>query len=221
MVLPARIHSALVLVVAVSFAAVASSCNLDPIHTSQVEALGGEARGVSQGAYHRAGQPCLVCHGGEGPAKQEFAVAGTVFYGPGTTSPPIGVGGIQVTLEDDTQAQFTATTNCVGNFYVLPSDWSGHPEYPMLVTVSGTVGSYVQTSMQSRVGRNGSCASCHQYPVLPNTPAAATSTVNYFETPGIIYLFGQDSTTFQGTDPSCPVKPPIPAQHPGYDTTAK
>ncbi len=50
----------------------AASCS-DPVHDSEVAALGGETD-IPQGEYHRAGQPCGVCHGQEGPAYARFVV---------------------------------------------------------------------------------------------------------------------------------------------------
>ena len=181
--------------------AVGLACDEDPVHTAAVNALGPEVAGIPKGEYHRAGQPCLTCHGGEGPAKAVFSVAGTVFYGPANNSPPIGVGNVTVVLEDDTQSNFQVTTDCVGNFYVQPNDWPGHPEFPVLVTIAGTPEtSYLQDSMQSHIGRDGSCADCHQYP----------TTQNYFQTPGLVHLSLTDDPNFQGTDPNCPVNPVPP-----------
>jgi hypothetical protein len=173
------------------------ACETDPVHSAAVDALPPEAAGVPQGPYHRAGQPCLTCHGDEGPASQPFAVAGTVFFGPGTSSPLVGVGSALVLLEDDSQATFMTTTNCVGNFYIKPGEWPGHPQYPVIVRVVGQPQqTHIDVSMQSRIGRNGSCASCHQIP----TPD------DLWRTPGVIHLAPQDDPTFAG-DPSCSVKP--------------
>jgi hypothetical protein len=179
----------------------AGACNTDPVHTSAVNALGPEAAGVPQGEFHRAGQPCLVCHGTDGPASQQFVIAGTVFFGPGTTANPVGVGNAQVVLEDDSQSQFVATTDCVGNFAVRPQDWSGHPQFPVIVRVVGTPeGSTLDVAMQSHVGRDGSCGSCH----------LVRSTGGDFNTPGIIHLAPQDDPKYQG-DPTCPVNPVLSA----------
>jgi hypothetical protein len=183
--------------------AVAAACDTDPVHTAAVDALGPEVAGIPKGEYHRAGQPCVTCHGTEGPAHEQFTVGGTVFFGPANSIPPIGVGNATVLLEDDTQSQFSVITNCVGNFYIQPGDWPGHPAFPMLVTVQGAPeGMNIVVSMQSHVGRDGSCADCHQYPTQ----------LNYFQTPGIVHLSGTDDPNFQGTDPNCPVNP-VP---PGY-----
>lgn len=207
MEIPRRLQSVVLFLVVLPLAAVASSCNTDPVHTDAVNALGPEIAGVPKSEYHRAGQPCLVCHGGEGPASEQFTVAGTIFYGPAAgNNAPIGVGNVTVTLEDDTTSQFPVTTDCVGNFFVRPGDWPGHPVFPMLVTISGTVlGTYSAQPMPSHIGRDGSCAGCHQY----------ATTDNYFETPGLAYLFAIDNSNFTGTDPNCPVNP-VPPDLPGY-----
>jgi hypothetical protein len=126
-------------------------------------------------------------------------IAGTVFYGPGYTSPPtfVGVENAQVVLEDDSQAQHTTKTDCVGNFYVLPDDWPGHPKFPMIVRVVGQPEqTLLDVPMQSHIGREGSCAACHQFP----------NSGNLFETPGVIHLAGTDDPNFMG-DQSCAVSP--------------
>ena len=188
-------------VVLLPVAAVAAACDADPVHTSAVSALGPEVAGIPKGEYHRAGQPCVTCHGGEGPASAQFSIAGTVFYGPAISVPPIGVGNVTVVLEDDSQSQFQVVTDCVGNFFIKPDDWPGHPEFPVLVTIQGQPeGTNLAPSMMSHIGRDGSCADCHQYPTQ----------LNYFQTPGLIHLSPTDDPNFQGTDPNCPVNPVPP-----------
>jgi hypothetical protein len=181
----------------------AAACTTDPVHSSAVNALGPEVSGIPTGEFHRAGQPCLTCHGPDGPANKQFTVAGTVFYGPAATSPPVGVENVTITLEDDTGSQYYgAVTDCVGNFYVTADQWPGHPQYPVVVTIAtGTGNNLVSQSMQSHIGRNGSCADCHMYP----------TTNNYYQTPGFVHLYAQDNPSFTG-DQTCPVNP-IP---PGY-----
>lgn len=211
----ARLRSALGSVVIALAATSAASCNTDPVHTSAVDNLGPEIAGVPKGEYHRAGQPCLTCHGGAGPAKQQFTVAGTIFYGPANTQPPIGVGGVVVTIEDDYGSTFSFTTNCVGNFFVKPGDWpAGGPFFPLLVTIAGTVPipnngaetpTYEAPSMLSHIGRTGSCADCHQY----------VTQDNYYMTPGLVNLTQTiDDPNYQGSDPNCPVNP-VPAGYGG------
>src|SRR5690348_913971 len=74
------------------------SCS-DPVHSDEVAALGPEADGVRPGPLHRAGQPCMTCHGGSGPAGAVFAVAGTVFK---TADAREGIADVQVSMSDST-----------------------------------------------------------------------------------------------------------------------
>jgi hypothetical protein len=192
------------LVASVVFAA---CIDTDPVHTDAVNALGGEYAGIPQGEYHRAGQPCLVCHGGEGPASGKFVIAGTVFFGPSESNnapPPIGVDNVQVSIEDDGQSVITVQTNCVGNFWSVSGDWTpGHPQFPLIVRIVGDAnGQHYDVPMTSHVGRDGSCASCHQLP----------DDTNFFRTPGIVHLSGQDNPNFKGDN--CPVSP-VPPQFAG------
>jgi hypothetical protein len=179
--------------------AASSACSEDPVHDAAVAALGPEAANIPQGQYHRAGQPCVVCHGPEGPANTQFSIAGTVFYGPANTSPPMGVGNVTVHFEDDSQSQFQVTSNCVGNFWVSPNDWV--PNFPVLVSIAGQPqGQPLTNAMQSHIGRDPSCGDCHEYP----------TNLNYYMTPGLIHLAAADDPSYMG-DPSCPVQPPEPA----------
>jgi hypothetical protein len=194
----------LVLSLLLASAATAGACTADPVHSDAVSALGPEAAGIPQGQYHRAGQPCGVCHGTEGPANTQFSIAGTVFFGPANGQPPantqtpVGVGNVQVVLEDDTQSKHTVMTNCVGNFWVNPSDWN--PAFPVLVTIAGQPQTTpLQVAMISHIGRDPSCADCHQYPTYSN----------YYATPGLIHLALADDSSFTG-DPTCPAPPSPP-----------
>src|SRR5262245_52180936 len=51
----------------------------DPVRDNRIDALGPEEPGIPEGPLHRAGQPCLACHNGEGPGENVFSVAGTVY----------------------------------------------------------------------------------------------------------------------------------------------
>ena len=135
---------------------------LDATHDEQVQALGGEAPGVSPGPDHRPGQPCLVCHGSEGPAKSSFSVAGTVYAVDKQSAPAVGG---QVQIEDINGVVFLSPTNAAGNFYVLSSQWQ--PTFPIQLQVS--LGP-VTTQMLTHVGRQGSCAACHQSSPGPASP---------------------------------------------------
>lgn len=150
---------------AASLLAVGVSCALDPVHQSEVDALGPELAGVAQGPYHRAGQPCTLCHGPEGPASRTFSVAGTVFAGPARTT---GVDHAEILMVDSLGSSpppGSVVTNCVGNFYVTPDVWS--PAYPVRVAVAaGGAGA----QMVGHMGRQGSCAFCHKDPAGLDSP---------------------------------------------------
>ncbi len=164
-------------------AALALSCGLDPVHQSEVDALGLETPGVPQGPYHRAGQPCTVCHGTEGPASQRFSIAGTVFAGLDRT---VGVDRAEILMVDalgSSPPPGSVVTNCVGNFYVAPELWN--PAYPIRVAVATASDS---AEMIAHIGRDGSCASCHADPVG-------------LDSPGHVYV------ATSATPASCPVNP--------------
>jgi hypothetical protein len=126
----------------------------DPVSADEKDALGGEAPGVRRGPEHRPGQPCLVCHTGEPGDPPQFSVAGTVYQ----------TSGAVVKLTDSTGKTATKTTNSAGNFYLLPNEFT--PVYPMKaeVTYAG-----ITAVMSSRIGRDGSCATCHFDPAGPKS----------------------------------------------------
>jgi hypothetical protein len=128
----------------------------DPVHDRSVDALGGEAPGVPKGPLHRPGQPCVLCHSDQGNAPT-FLVAGTVYVSADSRTP---IDGVQVKLIDSLQHQFVATTNCAGNFFVRPQDFSS--DAPIWVTMQRDA---VFRAMNTAIYRDGSCAGCHADPV--------------------------------------------------------
>jgi len=170
----------------IASAAVAASC-VDPVHQQQIDALGPESDGVPEGEFHRAGQPCTVCHQDSGPAKTTFAVAGTVFYGPNKL---VGAENVNVEMIDSLGSNFVAVTNCVGNFYVPPDVWN--PAFPILVQLQGP-GSTLR--MKSQISREGSCAGCH------HDPAGSDS-------PGHVHLSNTEPAN-PFIDQNCPVGPEL------------
>ncbi len=163
-------------------AVLVGSCG-DPVHDGEVTALGSEAPGVPQGEFHRAGQPCAVCHSPEGPASTVFSVAGTVFSGQNNT---VGVDVASVVFVDDNGASSPLiTTNCVGNFFVTPEEWN--PSFPIRVAL---VKGAATAQMNGHISREASCANCHKDP-----PG--------LDSPGHVYL----NTPADPNDPQCPVSP--------------
>jgi len=129
----------------------------DPVRDSRIALLGPEIRGVPRGPFHRPGQPCLVCHGEDGFARPRLSVAGTVYRDPTETLP---VADAEVILVDSARARFTATTNCVGNFYITPREFT--PVLPLWATVRLDTFSI---DMESPVHRDGDCTTCHTDPL--------------------------------------------------------
>jgi hypothetical protein len=139
------------------------ACN--PVRTDALNALPGEAPGVRNGPLHRPGEPCLLCHDGAIGDPAAFSIAGTVFAEPSST---VGVDQARVSITDATGVTYDSiTTNAAGNFYITPNEWS--PAFPILkVSVTDTSG--LTVTMQSEVGRDGACASCHFDPAGSDSP---------------------------------------------------
>lgn len=174
---PISLGALLVLSVA---GAAASSC-ANPVHTDAVNAQGGDATGdfdgISPGPTHRAGQQCLVCHGGDGPGP-DFAFAGTIYATRGQSAVAVGA---KVTITDHAGTKHDLIANEVGNFYITKDDWD--PLLPADVVVSWTdpaTNTPGLNRMLSHIGGNGGCGFCHygaddqklhMPPVYVNEPA--------------------------------------------------
>lgn len=162
----------------------------NPVIDDKVADLGPEKDGVAASQYHRPGQPCLLCHGPYGGAKPEMSVAGTVFGIPVTKKKPgVGVEDVIVTITDSFGDVKTKKTNCIGNFFITADEWQpGFPlaakiEYPSLGGGKGTTPAYMST----RIGRDGSCAGCHEGPRSESSPGSVfcvDETTNPFPAPG-------------------------------------
>ena len=140
-------------------ATITSSC-FNPVHSDEVAALGDEVSGVRTGPTHRPGQPCLVCHGGSGPASPEFEIAGTLYEY--RDVPSGGVEGVAVRLTDVTGKVVQLTSNRAGNFYLEKDRETLY--YPLMVELNDsriTDAPAGVKSMITTVGRNGGCAFCH------------------------------------------------------------
>jgi hypothetical protein len=167
-----------------------SSCS-DPELSGGAAALGKETTGIPKGEFHRAGQPCVVCHTDQGAASDKpFVIAGTIFSGPVRM---VGVKNVEVRMTDTEGTKFTAKTNCVGNFFVTTSDWS--PHFPILVAIGKD---NIVRQMQGPIGRDGSCAHCHANASTPDDP---------FSQAGHVYLYGGDEPGSPNGDVTCPANP--------------
>lgn len=148
----------------------------DPVPDRLVEAQGSELPGYPAGPYHRPGQVCGACHRENGEAESVFTVSGTIFSGPNDLT---GVNGAEVQMTDSVGTTYIATTNCVGNFFVQPSEWN--PKFPILVRVKkGTTA----LTMESPIGREGSCNACHlAHPLTPEEVHRARPHISLFGGP--------------------------------------
>jgi hypothetical protein len=150
------------LVVALCAGGSLAAC-VDESHDLAVQALGPETPGVPRGPDHRPGQPCLLCHGGQGPASARFLMAGTVYAVQGESAPAPGA---RVTIEDVRGSSFTATTNEAGNFFIKPEEWS--LVYPAETQVA--LGDEPPELMGTHISRDGSCADCHALTTSATSP---------------------------------------------------
>jgi hypothetical protein len=178
------------------------SCS-DPVTSGQIANLPGENPIIPVGEFHRAGQPCVLCHGPNGPASDSpFAVAGTIFTQPNTA---VGLGGVTVAMTDASGSSFTVQTNCVGNFWVpRPGTGDGSatwdPEFPIFARIFTSDG--VSRTMQGQIGRERSCNTCHNDP-NPQSPQYAEQQL---ELAGHLYFYLATDTP-PPTPSGCPVSP--------------
>lgn len=129
----------------------------DPVHTDAVDALGPERKGVRPGPSHRPGQPCLTCHGGDGPGEPELSIAGTVYSAEGIAEP---LSDVLVQITDATGVSHSVASNEVGNFYIAADQW--RPVYPIRVELRDRrADENGRKPMLSTIGRAGDCATCH------------------------------------------------------------
>jgi hypothetical protein len=134
----------------------------NPVIDSRIEALGEEDPAVAASEFHRAGQPCVLCHSSYEGASPEMVIGGTVFA---TIADQIPVEGVTIKLTDALGQTFTKPTNCVGNFFITTEEWN--PAFPLRAEITYNVPGVPdprQKTMGSRISRDGSCATCHDGP---------------------------------------------------------
>lgn len=134
----------------------------DPVHDAAVDALGPEVSGVRTGPTHRPGQPCLTCHGGEGPARLVMSFGGTVYTRLAGKQPAVGA---TVRVVDAEQRTYETQTNSAGNFWVPARQFE--PVFP--VNASVTLGQYSRV-MRTKMRLDGSCNACHSDPENSGSP---------------------------------------------------
>ncbi|HEX7669306.1 MAG TPA: hypothetical protein VF395_06985, partial [Polyangiaceae bacterium] len=137
---------------ALAVAAANPACG-DPTHDDAVSALGPEQTGVPKGPDHRPGQPCLACHGGDGPARLVMAFGGTV-YAHEHAEDPAPNATVRVVGAD--RRTYETTTNCVGNFWI-----PAHEFEPLLPAGAAVTSGSTSRVMRTQMHRTGSCNECH------------------------------------------------------------
>ena len=130
-----------------------AACGVDPVREEAIDALGGEVAGVEPGPLHRPGQPCVLCHDGDGPGGAVFSLAGTIHQ---IQNRPAPLPDAIVRFVDSRGRQHRTATNCAGNFFVMREDYD--PEFPVWVKLEF---GGVEQAMGSPIFREGSCAACH------------------------------------------------------------
>jgi len=128
----------------------------DPVHSDKVSALGPEPGPYRPGPLHRAGQPCTVCHGGKGPGKPQFDLAGTVFF---SQLDQVGLSSAKVVIYDQSGNTEAYYTNDVGTF--VAGDGELGLDFPLWVAIEAN-GKRVR--METPIFRARSCAECHADP---------------------------------------------------------
>lgn len=150
----------------------------DPVRSDAIDKLGGEAQGVPAGPLHRPGQPCVLCHDGNGPGSMVLLFGGTVYQSFDTKVPMVGA---IVHFRDSAGKDYRTATNCAGNFFVVDGDYE--PNWPVFVKVeyaitvnlpTGPVTQLLSPTMTSPIYetdgstvsglRDHSCAYCHSDP---------------------------------------------------------
>jgi hypothetical protein len=144
-------------------------CGYDPVIQKRIENNPPEDP-AGPSPLHRAGQPCVDCHGNYEKASPELAVGGTIFHQDLGTLQLLPVPGVFVTIYDSAGATHKACTNAAGNFYITKKDLQGIDDLAFPLTVQ--VG---HRFMRSLIGRERSCANCHKLATLPKVESDLTT----------------------------------------------
>lgn len=131
-----------------------AGCRYDPSQQDIIDDLG-EEKGTPS-AKHRPGQPCLACHTTYGKAEPALAIGGTLYSLDLADNKIVPAKNILVTFFDSKGGSRKTCSNSAGNFYVAKDKWEDIT-FPITPVAGGV-------AMKSLIGRDGSCASCHQLP---------------------------------------------------------
>jgi hypothetical protein len=186
-------------------AALLAAC-ANPAVDARIEALGEEPLpDLADFQYHRAGQPCVLCHGEYEEEEPIMSIGGTIYQKAGSLLPADRVTVLVWDSSGDANLPRSAVTNCVGNFFFTKEEFN--PVFPLHVEVSyEVVGSDDprKQPMATRIGREGSCAGCHSEP--PSELGSVTQA-----SPGHVFASPNADTEFPPIAADCPVPPPTEA----------
>jgi hypothetical protein len=161
----------------------------DPYLDNLIEELGEEQDGYAPSEIHRPGQPCVLCHSGYEGAEPEFSFGGTLFAEPALgeavpASELILLEGFTVRLLDSEGRIKNLETNRCGNFFIKKDEFD--PAYPVRAELwgppsPGSSDTVQLRPMATRIGRDGSCGTCHIHPASPFSPGVAFVPQAYLE----------------------------------------
>jgi len=166
-----RTGTVILSLVAGATAMAAAACS-DPYRDARIEELGEEQSGFEPSEIHRVGQPCLACHDGYGDGSPVFSFGGTLFVQPQPEDQQlILLPNYDIRLIDSEGTTHDLQTNRCGNFYIEKSEFD--PAFPVRAEIwnlRDQDNPRQLTVMSTRIGRDGSCGSCHIYPPSPFSP---------------------------------------------------
>jgi hypothetical protein len=139
---------------AAALAASILSCRYDPVPQEIIDSLPPETGQPS--SAHRPGQPCLACHSAYAGASPQMTFGGTVYVKDmdGKLAPAAGV---EINVVDWAGVPRKACSNKAGNFFLEKANWKD-AAFPLKVSAGSR-------QMNSIIGRDGSCGSCHKIPL--------------------------------------------------------
>ncbi len=161
------------LLLSIAAAALASSGCEDPYLDNLIEELGEEQNGYAPSEIHRPGQPCVLCHSEYEGAEPILSFGGTLFAEPLGKLPLAMLEGYTIRLIDSEQQTKNLPTNRCGNFFITKEEFD--PAFPVRAELWGPAApgseDIVQLiPMSTRIGRDGSCGTCHVHPASPFSP---------------------------------------------------
>ena len=154
----------------------------DPYLDNIIEELGEEQEGFAPSDVHRPGQPCLACHSEYEGAEPLLSFGGTLFAEPLTVDGDlILLSGYTIRLIDSEGTSRDLKTNRCGNFFINRDSFD--PAFPVRAELFDAEGETQLVTMATRIGRDGSCGTCHINPAGPFSPGVVFVPNVFLENP--------------------------------------